>query len=203
LHFTPAVTRTVHRLIERHAATNGDALAVVDGESSCSYRELNGAANVLARRLIAGGFRHGMRAHVQMTPSVNLAVMLLAILKAGGCYTWSDEQAVGQRRQALSVRIHGSADEHRELPLGEMTLNGLCCGPNLPVITRETEIAFVIDPGAGEQAIAVPHATVVAMASCSDGIRSPWTRESGAFDLWVALMSGATAAVDERSAVAA
>ena len=54
-----------------------------------------------------------------------------------------------------------------------------------------------------EDAIAVPHATVVAMASCADGTRSPWTRESGAFDLWVALMSGATAAVNDRRAVAA
>ena len=84
----------MHRLIERHAATNGDALAVIDGESSCSYRELNAAANVLARRLIAAGFRHGMRADVPMAPSVDLAVTLLAILKAGGCYTVGDTDTV-------------------------------------------------------------------------------------------------------------
>jgi non-ribosomal peptide synthetase component F len=195
------VTRTVHRLIERHAATNGDAIAIIDGDSSYSYRELNAAANVLARRLIAAGFRHGMRAQVEMAPSVDLAVILLAILKAGGSYLLFDDDPAGHR-QSPSLLIHESAGEHRELHIGELSLNG-ACGPNLPVITRETEIAFVIDGGADEDAIAVPHATVVAMASCADGTRSPWTRESGVFDLWVALMSGATAAVNDHRAVAA
>jgi non-ribosomal peptide synthetase component F len=191
----------VHRLIERHAATSGDAIAIIDGESSCSYRELNAAANILARRLIATGFRHGMRAQVQMPPSVDLAVILLAILKAGGCYLLVDDDPAEGYRQA-PLLIHESAGQHRELHIGEVSLDG-AYGPNLPVITRETEIAFVIDGGDDEDAIAVPHATVVAMASCADGTRAPWTRESGAFDLWVALMSGATAAVSDRRAVAA
>ena len=41
----------------------------------------------MARQLMAAGFRRGMRAQVKMAPSVNLAVVLLAILKAGGCYS--------------------------------------------------------------------------------------------------------------------
>ena len=40
-------TRTVHRLIENHASTRGDSIALSEGASSYSYRELNAAANVL------------------------------------------------------------------------------------------------------------------------------------------------------------
>src|SRR5688572_33383101 len=86
--------RTVHRLIENHAALRGEAIALVDGESSCSYRDLNAAANVLARKLMNAGFRRGMCAHVSMPARVELAVVLLATLKAGGCR--SEERRVGK-----------------------------------------------------------------------------------------------------------
>ena len=194
------MTCTVHRLIERHAAIKGDAIAVIDGESSCSYRELNAAANVMARRLMAAGFRRGMHAQVRMTPSVDLAVVLLAILKAGGCYTWIDDQPAALRREP-AIRI--DEWEHWELPIGEVPAHGVC-GANLPVVTRETEIACVLDSQSGGGSIAVPHATIVAMtAMASSPGRSAWAGETGAFDLWVALMTGATAVVDERPAVAA
>jgi len=51
--------------------------------------------------------------------------------------------------------------------------------------------------------VIVPHATIIAMTSCAAGARSPFTGEPGAFDLWVPLMNGATAVVEERPAVAA
>jgi hypothetical protein len=49
----------------------------------------------------------------------------------------------------------------------------------------------------------VPHATIIAMTSCAAVGRSPWVGEAGGFDLWVALMTGVTAVVDERTAAAA
>jgi hypothetical protein len=71
------------------------------------------------------------------------------------------------------------------------------------VITRETDVACVLRDGSGEAAIAVPHATIIAMTSCAGGERSRFTGEAGAFDLWVPLMIGAVAIVEERPAVAA
>ncbi|MGH9239952.1 MAG: AMP-binding protein [Vicinamibacterales bacterium] len=188
------MTRTVHRLIENHAALRGDAIALVDGESSCSYRELNAAANVLARKLMNAGFRRGTCAHVSMPARVELAVVLLAILKAGGCYTWSDPGP----GEAASIWFEGGGGPERELEIGEVPRATPCGGSNLPVMSRETDAACVLHGG-----VIVPHATIIAMTSCAAGARSPFTGEPGAFDLWVPLMNGATAVVEERSAVAA
>ena len=182
--------RAIHRLIEGHAATTGDALAVVEGDRTYSYRELNAAANLFARRLMTNGFRRGMRADVQMIPSVDLAVVLLAILKTGGCYTW-------RRADAPSFQIP-TGGEGSSLLVNDLPVNGVCGGPNLPVITRDTDIACVLDRAAGEESIAVPHATIIAMASRAAGGRSPWVGKAGAFDLWAALLSGATAVISFR-----
>ena len=188
------MTQTVHRIIERHAAINADAVAVIDGGSSCSYRELNAAANVLARRLMSGGFRREMRALIRMAPSVDLAVVLLAVLKTGGRYTWRSANA-DERPAFVVIEPTG---EHRDIDLGEVRPPTRCSSPNLPVITRETDIACVL-----ESTITVPHATIGALATCAARRRSPWVGESGAFDLWAALIAGVTAVIDDRPAVAA
>ena len=189
------VLRAIHRLIEGHVATSGDALAVVEGDRAYSYRELNAAANLFARRLMTSGFRRGMRADVQMIPSVDLAVVLLAILKTGGCYMW-------RRADSPSFQIP-TVDEGSSLLVDGLAANGVCGGPNLPVITRETDIACVLDRTTAENSVAVPHATIIAMASCAAAGRSLWAGEPGAFDLWAALLSGATAVVACPPALAA
>jgi non-ribosomal peptide synthetase component F len=181
------VLRAIHRMIEGRVATGGDAVAVVEGDRCYSYRELNAAANLFARRLMTSGFRRGMRADVQMIPSVDLAVALLAILKTGGCYMW-------RRADSPSFQIP-TVDEGSSLLVDGLAVDGVCGGPNLPVITRETDIACVLDRTAGKHSIAVPHGTIIAMASCAAAVRSAWAGEPGAFDLWTALLSGATAVV--------
>jgi nonribosomal peptide synthetase CepA len=184
------VVRAIHRLIEGHVPIIGDAVAVVEGDRVCSYRELNAAANAFARQLITSGFRRGMRADVQMVPSVDLAVVLLAILKTGGFYMW-------HRGDASSFQIQTVGDGSPVL-VDYTPANGVCGGPNLPVVTRETDIACVLDRAAGKESIAVPHATIIAMASSAVGGRSSWAGEPGAFDLWAALLSGATAVISSH-----
>jgi hypothetical protein len=137
-----------------------------------------------------------MRADVQMIPSVDLAVALLAILKTGGCYRW-------RHADPPSLQIPTAVDEGSSLLVDKIPVNGVYGGPNLPVITRETDIACVLDRAVWEESIAVPHATIIAMASRAAAGRSPWAGEPGAFDLWVALLSGATAVVARPRAVAA
>ena len=121
-------------------------------------------------------------------------MILLAILKAGGCYTWSDPGP----RAAASIWIEGADGRQGALEIGDATVPTAYSGSNLPVMIRETDAACVLDSG-----VIVPHATIVAMTSCAAGLRSPFTGEPGAFDLWVPLMNGVTAVVDERPAVAA
>lgn len=175
--------RAVHRLIEQRVAINGDAIAIVDGTRSCSYRELNSAANAFARRLMTNGFRRGMRADVRMAPAVDLAIILLAVLKAGGCYTWRNDDPP-------SLAITTNSGEPPMAVMNGTRVDDVCGGPNLPILTRETDIACVLDGS-----VAVPHATIVTMAAYAAMGQSPWSGEQGAFDLWAALLSGAAAVV--------
>lgn len=193
------MTRTVHRLIENQAATRGDAIALIEREASFTYRELNTAANVLARQLMSAGFRRGSCAQVGMAPSVRLAVALLAILKAGGSYSWSEQEPAAE----ASICFDGPGGEQWQLEIRGVPLTPVCGGSNLPVIARGTDVACVLEAGSADATIAVPHATIIAMTSCAGRERSPFTGEAGAFDLWVPLMIGATAVVGERPAVAA
>src|SRR5688572_3058545 len=85
----------IHRFVEQHAAGRGDAVAVVDAERSVTYRELNQRANAVARHLMTGGFRRGAHAVVAMPCSADLAIVLLAVLKAGGSYAWIDKRKPG------------------------------------------------------------------------------------------------------------
>lgn len=181
---------------------SGEAIAIADCDRQVSYRDLNAAANVLARRLMDAGFRRGMHADVRLCPSVDLAVILLAILKAGGCYTWCDADRVPAGGQHV-IRVASSPEGQWEIRLADVMPEDLRCGPNLPVVTRETDIACMLERDGGQAPIAVPHATVIALTSHNAGAQSPWTGEPGAFDLWIPLMCGATAVVSQPRAAAA
>jgi len=82
----------VHRLIERQAATQPDAVALVFDGQTLSYRELNRRANQVAHRLIVQGVRPETKIGVALERSVELVVALLGVMKAGGAYVPLDPQ---------------------------------------------------------------------------------------------------------------
>ncbi|HEV7279867.1 MAG TPA: amino acid adenylation domain-containing protein [Pirellulaceae bacterium] len=82
----PAETLSLQERIELQAAQSPDATAVVCGEASLSYGELNRRANQVAHRLRAEGVRPDDRVGICMRRGVDLVVGLLGILKSGGAY---------------------------------------------------------------------------------------------------------------------
>ncbi|TXD88716.1 amino acid adenylation domain-containing protein, partial [Mitsuaria sp. TWR114] len=87
----------MHRLIERQAAIDPDAPALVFGQSTLTRGQLNGRANRLAHRLIALGVRPDSRVGLAVDRSMEMMVGVLAILKAGGAYVPLDPELPADR----------------------------------------------------------------------------------------------------------
>jgi amino acid adenylation domain-containing protein len=83
-------SRRVHELFEAQAARTPDAPAVLCGDETASYREINARANRLARILCAGGARPGVRVGVCLERSIDLPAALLAVWKTGAAYVPMD-----------------------------------------------------------------------------------------------------------------
>ncbi|MDZ5722855.1 non-ribosomal peptide synthetase DhbF [Bacillus sp. SXabc123] len=71
---------------EKQAALSPDAIAVVYEDQSLSYAELNERANRLARMLISEGVGPEQIVALALPRSLEMAVGLLAVLKAGAAY---------------------------------------------------------------------------------------------------------------------
>ncbi len=90
------------RLIEEQVARTPNAVAVVFGDQSVTYAELNGRANRLARELRARGAGPESLVAVYLERSIDLMTALLAVVKAGAGYLPLDTLLPPQRvRQIL------------------------------------------------------------------------------------------------------
>jgi amino acid adenylation domain-containing protein len=87
----------VQTMVEQQAARTPLATAVVFGDEQLSYAEFNARANRLAHHLRALGVRPEVPVGVCMERSVELAVALLAVLKAGGAFVPLDPELPAAR----------------------------------------------------------------------------------------------------------
>jgi non-ribosomal peptide synthetase component F len=193
-------TDVIHRVVETQALRHGDRPALVDHAGSVSYRSLNSRANALARALMCAGLRRSGHAVVTGQAGVELAVALLAVLKAGASYTWRDSAQAVQPSVAIRHGDGEAADEY--LVTGSTVLEASHqASPNLPVLVRGGDTACIVDSAAGPEAI--PHARIAACAETSDAASAAWTDDPTGAALWLALMTGTTLAIPPRTAAAA
>ncbi|HXC63529.1 MAG TPA: condensation domain-containing protein, partial [bacterium] len=97
----PVAEAALPAIFEAQAARTPEATAVVCGEESLSYGELNGRANRLAHHLIAQGVGPETLVGIALERSVELIVGLLGVLKAGGAYVPLDLGYPPQRLQFM------------------------------------------------------------------------------------------------------
>ncbi|GHG32183.1 MULTISPECIES: non-ribosomal peptide synthase/polyketide synthase [Amycolatopsis] len=97
----PVPERTVVELFEAQAARTPDATAVVAGDTTVSFAELNARANRLARVLVGRGAGPERLVAVALPRSAELVVTILAVLKAGAVHLPLDPELPERRREAL------------------------------------------------------------------------------------------------------
>ncbi|WP_339538562.1 non-ribosomal peptide synthetase [Pseudomonas sp. RA_15y_Pfl2_54] len=106
---TPALYPTeqsIHQLIEAQVARTPNAPALVFGEQTLSYVELDARANQLAQLLREQGVQADSLVGICAQRSLEMVVGLLAILKAGGAYVPLDPEYPQER---LAYMIEDSA----------------------------------------------------------------------------------------------
>lgn len=194
------VNGAIHRVIEYQAAANPDATALVARGISVSYRELNQRANALARRLSENGLARGSIAIVRMERGVNLATVLFAVLKAGAAYAWVEPGSPGDIDLPTNFCIldRERKGEQRFLAIDISGPLAVCAGkpsPNLPILTRGSDVACALLDDSGHPQVLVSHTTIAALPPGEPSAHGRWSAAPGAFDLWVGLMSGATIAL--------
>lgn len=129
--------RCIHELFVELAEKSPDTVALIAGEQTLSYGELNRRSEVLAAQLSRLGVTHGDLIGLRMGRSFETVISLLGILKAGGAY-WALEEELPGERLRLLVR-----DAHPRLILTTQREHAsLAKGLNSPV--------------AGESALSVP-----------------------------------------------
>ncbi|GFE67459.1 non-ribosomal peptide synthetase [Chroococcus sp. FPU101] len=79
-------TLCIHQLFEAQVKQTPDALAVIDGDETLTYSELNTKSNQLAHYLQSLGVQPESRIGIECDRTFHLIIGLLGILKAGAAY---------------------------------------------------------------------------------------------------------------------
>jgi non-ribosomal peptide synthetase component F len=115
---------TLPELVAAQTARAPDAVAVCCGQSRLTYRELGERADALARRLRAHGAGPDRLVAVCLRRTIDLPVVLLAVLKAGAAYLPLDPSQPQARLRALldDARPVAVLGNDRSVDLGVRTL---------------------------------------------------------------------------------
>jgi non-ribosomal peptide synthetase component F len=124
---------TLHALFEAQVLRDPRACAVVFGEKSLSYGELDVAANRLAHYLRAQGVGAEVRVGVCVERSLEMVVAVLGVLKAGGAYVPLDP---AYPRERLAYMLE---DASPAVLLTQQSLRAILPQTDIPTLYLDTQ----------------------------------------------------------------
>ncbi|MCA1568068.1 MAG: amino acid adenylation domain-containing protein [Acidobacteria bacterium] len=210
--------RCLHRLFEVQVERTPDAVAIVSGSETLTYRELNERANQLARHLRREGVGRESLVGVCVGRGAELVAALLGVLKAGGAYVPLDPDYPRERLAFMvdDARVEALITSRQHAgKFSDRPVRIVCLDLDAEAIAREScgnmegevspqNLAYVIYTSGSTgrpKGVMVTHANVARLFSASArrfrfGERDVWTLfHSYAFDfsvweLWGALLYG-------------
>ncbi len=211
----------VHLAFMRHAVQQPEAIALRYEGTTLSYGELQRISDIGARRLINAGIQRGEPVGLWLTPSFDMIVGILSVLKAGGGYVPLDPAYPTERiayiladssvraivtTSMLAVKLPPFDGEVLLLDAAESASSSGQIHEALPVKLNPDGLAYIIYTSGSSgrpKGVAVSHANVARLFQTSDPLfgfsaKDIWTLfHSYAFDfsvweIWGALAHGAS-----------
>lgn len=152
---------TITALLTAHARTAGDSIAVSSGDQRLTYAQLDAEASRLARLLMEKGVAPGSRVGLRLPRSLDLAIAILGVWKAGAAYVALDGAEPSQptppgstEPSQLATIITSVAGTPREP------------GANLPQVSAQSPAAVWFSSGDTPVAVEVSHKDLISSLTC-------------------------------------
>jgi aspartate racemase len=214
--------KCVHELFEAQVRKTPEAVAVIDGDTQVSYRELNERANQLAHHLRSLGVKAEALVGICVERSLELVVGILGILKAGGAYVPLAADYPVPRLQFMLADAGIKLLLTNQPPPADLDLRGITLvnlaaetsalpksdWQDLESMTTADQPAYVIytSGSTGQpKGVVVPHRGVVRLvrgqnyAEFNDRQRflllASTAFDASTFELWGALLNGAACVI--------
>ncbi|MEU7413574.1 amino acid adenylation domain-containing protein, partial [Streptomyces sp. NPDC042638] len=211
----------LHELFAAQAARTPDAVALVGAERELTYRELDGASDALAHRLIEAGVGPADAVGLLFDRSLAYVVTVLAVLKAGGVYVPLDPRQRAERQSwildntsAVLLVTDRRTDEETsfagELPVlrvSDASLVSYDPAPAPRVVVHPDQALYVMFTSGSTgtpKGVVNTHRNVVELAldpgfgtAAHERVLaySPLAFDSSTYELWVPLLRGGLAVV--------
>jgi amino acid adenylation domain-containing protein len=209
--------KCIHQLFEEQAERTPEAVAVVHGDRSISYRELNFRANQLARRLRSQGARPKDLTALCLDRSIDAVIGLLGILKTGGAYVPLDPAQPEERlsflvenagisivlaQGSLNWRLPARARLMRVDSAEPPALLGASEESSMPAEADAVAYVMYTSGSTGNpKGVCVPHRAIARLVLNSDyvelgsadvvGHAANLAFDAATFEIWGALLNGA------------
>ncbi|WP_262947602.1 non-ribosomal peptide synthase/polyketide synthase [Xenorhabdus indica] len=209
-------TLCIHQGFEQQAEKTPQATALIAGDKTLSYSELNTWANQLAHQLIERGVCPGDPVGLLFERSIMLVVAQLAVLKAGAVYVPLDPSVPDERKNWLINDCAAKlllTDTQADIP-ADLAVPRLCLAdesntnneqysvnPDLPRIS--TDLAYIMYTSGSTgtpKGVLVPHRAVVRLvinngyAAIEQDDRVAFTAnpafDASTFEVWAPLLNG-------------